>query len=266
MRTSSRRSLAYSGVSLRAAATTAWCRSPSTRRAPVRAMFRRSEPSDWRSHCSCARYCRKPLSRTAIAVSRRKLAPSRQASRRQIGRFVMDVLVSCGAFAVYCQLGDVPLEEQLDCPVEHHAESRRERWQLEHVNGLPQEPRGKAGELEPAEIGDGGAAAQRHHLAEQPEVERPSRAPGEFRDELPRERATLPERYLRCRRVEFLRVGIDLGGVVAERVHTRRALHLEELVDLQSPVARLGQGEIADDLVDAVAGRPDHALARDEAD
>src|SRR6267142_4260800 len=199
MRTSSRRSFAYSGVSLRAAATTVWCRSPSTRRAPVRAMFSRREPSDWRNHCSCARYCRKPLSRTAIAVRRRKLAPSRQASRRQIGRFVIDVLVSCGVFTVHCQLGNVPLEEQLDRPVEHHTEARRERWQLEHVNGLPQKPRGKAGELEPAEIGDGGAAAQRHHLAEQPEGEGPSCTPGELGDDLLRQRAPLPERYLRCR-------------------------------------------------------------------
>src|SRR5213594_3756276 len=167
MRTSSRRSLAYSGVSLRAAATTAWCRSPSTRRAPVRLMFSSSEPSDWRSHCSCARYCRKPLSRTAIAVRRRKLAPSRQASRRQIGRFVMDVLASCGMLAVHSQLRDVTLEEQLDRPVEHHTEPRRERRQLEHVHGFPQEPRGKAGELDPAEISDGGVATQRHHLPEQ---------------------------------------------------------------------------------------------------
>src|SRR5262245_32431095 len=164
MRTSSRRSPSYSGVSLRAAATTAWCRSPSTRSAPVRAMLSRSDPSDWRSHCSCARYCRKPLSRTAIDVRSRKLAPSRHASRRQIGRFVMDHLVSCGAFAIYRQLGDISLEEQLNGPVERHAEARSERWQLQHVNDLPQEPRGKAGELEPAEVGDGAVAAQRHHL------------------------------------------------------------------------------------------------------
>src|SRR5215831_12182792 len=143
--TSSWRSLAYSGVSLRAAATTAWWRSPSTRSAPVRAMLSKSDPRDWRSHCSCARYCRKPLSRTAIDVSSRKLAPSRHARRRQIGRFVMDNLVSCGAFAVDRQLGDVSLEEQLDGPVERHAEARGERWQLQHINDLPQEPGGETG-------------------------------------------------------------------------------------------------------------------------
>src|SRR5262245_10248137 len=208
---------------------TLWCRSPSTRSAPVRAMFSRSEPSDWRSHCSCARYCRKPLSSTAIAVSRRKLAPSRHASRRQIARFFMGSSGSCGAFAVHRQLGNVPLEEQFDRPVEHDTEARRERRQLEHVDGFPQEPRGKAGELEPTEVGDGGAAAQRHHFAEEPEGESMTWAPGELRNELVREGATLAERHLGGRRVELIRVRIVLGGVVTERVHAGRALDLEEL-------------------------------------
>src|SRR6516225_9395125 len=233
---SSWRSLAYSGVSLRAAATTAWWRSPSTRSAPVRAMLRRSDPRDWRSHRSCARYCRKPLSRTAIDVRSRKAAPSRHARRRQIGRFVMGHLVSRGAFAVDRQLGDVPLEEQLDGPVERYPESRGERWQLQHVNDLPQEPRRKAGELEPAEIGDGAVAAQRNHLAEQPEVEGPARAPGERRHELLGERAPLAKRHLCRGRVELTRVRITLGGVVAQGVHARCTLDLEELVDCEPSV------------------------------
>src|SRR6516225_2074322 len=262
---SSWRSLAYSGVSLRAAATTAWWRSPSTRSAPVRAMLRRSDPRDWRSHRSCARYCRKPLSRTAIDVRSRKLAPSRHARRRQIGRFVMDHLVSRGAFAVDRQLGDVPLEKQLDAPVERHAEARGERRQLQHVNDLPQEPRRKAGELEPAEIGDGAVAAQRHHFTEQPEVEGPAQLPGELRDELLGERATLAKRYLCRRRVKLIRVRITLRGVVAQGVNIGRSLDLEELVDGQSAVARLRHGEIANDVVDAVTSSPDHGLARDEA-
>src|SRR5262249_50039926 len=265
IRTSSRRSLVYSGVSLRAAATTAWWRSPSTRSAPVRAMLSRSDPSDWRSHCSCARYCRKPLSRTAIDVRSRKLAPSRHASRRQIGRFVMDNLVSGGTFVVHRQLGDGPLEEQLDGPVERHAKARGERRQLQHVNDLPQQPRGKAGELEPAEIGNGAVAAQRHHLAEQPEVEGPARMPGELRDELLGERAPLAKRHLCRRRVQLVRVWITLGGVVAHGVHTGRSLDLEDLVDGQSAVARFVDGAIAADAIDAIAIRPGHALARNDA-
>src|SRR5215831_3764037 len=239
MRTSSRRSRSYSGVSLRAAATTASCRSPSTRSAPVRAMLSRSDPSDWRSHCSCARYWRKPLSRIAIDVRSRKAAPSRHARRRQIGRFVMDHLVSRGAFAVDRQLGDIPLEEQLDGPVERHAEARGERWQLQHVNELPQEPRWKAGELQPAEIGNGAVAAQRHHLAEQPEVEGSACAPGELG-----ERAPLAKRYLCRRRVELIRVRITLGGVVAQGVHTGCSLDLEELVDCEPSISRLWHSEI----------------------
>src|SRR6266436_7236849 len=181
MRESWRRSRAYSGVSTRPAATTAWCASPSTSSAPVRAMFSRSEPKDRRSHCSWARYWRNPLTKTTIAVRSKKLAPRRQASRRQIGRVAFNgVRVSGYVSAADCQLGDVPLEEQLDRPVEHDTQARRERRQLKHVDGLPQEPSRKAREPESAEVRDGRPAAQRHHLAEQAEVERRSRSSGQL--------------------------------------------------------------------------------------
>src|SRR5262250_137921 len=177
----------------------------------------------------------------------------------------MDNLVSGGAFAVHRQLGDVPFEQQLHGPVERHTEARGERRQFQHVDDLPQEPRGKAGELEPTEIGNGAVAAERHHLAEQPEVEGPARAAGELRDELLGERASLAQCHLCRRRVKLIGVWIALGGVVAQGVYTGRSLDLEELVDGQSAVARLRDGEIAYDVVDAIAGCPDHALARDEA-
>src|SRR5215813_6942236 len=76
------RRLSYSGVSFRPDRTTASWTSPSTARAPVRAMLSKRPPSDARSHCSWARYCRKPLTRMPSAVSSTMLAPSRHPSRR----------------------------------------------------------------------------------------------------------------------------------------------------------------------------------------
>src|SRR3989442_10983737 len=213
MRWGPRRSPAYSGVSFRPAATTASWRSPSRRRAPVRAIFSRSEPSDWRSHCSWARYCNNPLARIAMAVRRRKLAPRRQPSRRQTGsRTFMTIPASCGTLLVHGQLGDVALEEQLHGPVEDHAEAGGERRKLQHVDGLPQNPRRKPGQLEPAEIGDRGPPAKRDHLAQQPERERPPLAPAELGGQLARQRAPLAEGDLGRRRIELAGVGINLGG------------------------------------------------------
>src|SRR5215831_4131811 len=117
-------------------------------------MFSRSEPSDSRIRRSWARYCRNPLTKMPTAASRRKLAPRRQASRRQIGsRAFMVASPSRRVLALNGQLGDVALEEQLDGPVEHHAQPLSRGRELEHVDRLPHEPRQKAGELETAEIG-----------------------------------------------------------------------------------------------------------------
>ena len=133
------------------------------------------------------------------------------------GKLCADVFVWIDEESLVVE-GDVSLEEQLDGPVEHHAEAGREGRQLEHVNGLPQEPRRKAGELEPTKIGHGCVTAQRHHFAEQTEVERPARAPGELRDELLAERASLAKGHLRSRRVELAGVRITLRGVVPIRL------------------------------------------------
>src|SRR5712692_2772279 len=180
MRRSSRRRRSYSGVSLRPAWTTLWWRSPSTRSAPVRAMLSSSEPRDSRSTRSWARYWRNPLTRIPSAVSRTKLAPRRQPRRRQIGnRAFIATSRSRGMILADGQLGDVALEEQLDGPVKHHAAPLGQRRQLEHIDRLPYEPGWEAGQLEAAQIGDGGAPAERDHLAQQVEPEGPAWAPAQ---------------------------------------------------------------------------------------
>src|SRR3989442_2906266 len=137
-------------------------------------MFSRSEPSDSRVRRSCARYWRNPLTKMPRAVSRTKLAPRRQASRRQIGsRAFIATSLSCGVLPLDGQLGDVALEEQLDGPIEDDPQALGRRRELEHVDRFPHAPRRESGELESAQIGDGSAPAEWHHLTEQAEPERP---------------------------------------------------------------------------------------------
>src|SRR5262245_44130919 len=184
MRRSCVQTSTYSGVSVRPFVCTFWCTSASTRSAPVRAIFSRSEPSDCRTHCSCARYWSKPLTRMPSAVSSRKLAPRRQPRRRQNGsralRCCASVVSISGLSApLDRQLGHVPLEEQLDRPVEDHAETGRPGGELQHVHGLPHEPGGKANQLESAQVGHRLVPAERHHFTQQLEVERFPRTSGQ---------------------------------------------------------------------------------------
>src|SRR5262245_14543647 len=204
-------------------------------------MMRRSAPSDARVASAWARYWRAPLTRMPTAVTPTKAAPSRQPSRRHTGRRRprgggTDVAVGWSTMSrlllpVDGQLGHVTLEEELHRPVEDHADACREGRELQHVDRLPEEPRRKADEPEPHEVSHRRPARERHHLAEELEAERRPRAASQRRLELPGERPALADRHLRGRDVGLPGVAIDLGRVVPERVETRPARHLEELVD-----------------------------------
>src|SRR5215813_10058908 len=136
---------------------------------------------------------------------------------------------------------DVAVEEQLHGPVEDDSHPCGRGGELEHVHRLPDEPGKETRQLEPHEVGDCRASGQRHHFSKQLEPEGQSRPPGETGDELPCQSTSLAERDLRGGHIRYARMYVNLRGIVAKRVDVRRTLYLEELVDLQAAVLRLGQ-------------------------
>src|SRR5262244_1107811 len=162
------------------------------------------------------------------------------------------------------ELRDVEVEKQLYGPVEDDTHPCGRGRELEHVHRLPDEPGKEARQLEAHEVGHCRASGQRHHFSKEFEPEGQSRPPGETGDELPRQSTSLAERDLRGGDIRYARMYVNLRGIVAKRIDVWRALYLEELVDLQAAVLRLGQRERRHHRAHLVAGRPDHAVARNQ--
>src|SRR5262249_36180756 len=101
-------------------------------------MFSKSDPSDCRTHSSCARYWSRPLTRMPSAVRSRIAAPRRQLRRRQNGSRAFGGCCSLGRMEilrslVHRELRYVTLEEELHRPVEDDAQARGPGGELQHV-------------------------------------------------------------------------------------------------------------------------------------
>ena len=237
----------------------------------MRAMLSRRPPSDSRRNRSCARYCSSPLARIPTAVSSSTAtvqAPAEPSPDGQPGAPRRDALLDRhrGSSGVSTLSSETSRSKNSSTVQSRTTRSRADqRRQLHHVDRLPHEPGREPEQLEPGEIRDRGVPGQGHHLAEQLEVERLPLPAGQAGLELAGEGPPLAQCHLGGGHVGAVAVAVDLGRVVAERVHAGRALHLEEAVHDQASVTRLGQGERGHHRAHLGARRPDHAARRDEA-
>src|SRR5207302_10685739 len=69
------------------------------------------------------------------------------------------------------ELAGLRREEEIEGPGRRHLELAAEPRQLLEIDGSPEEPRQRAGDLQPEHVRDRGVPAERAHLAQPLEVE-----------------------------------------------------------------------------------------------
>ena len=139
--------------------------------------------------------------------------------------------------------GDVPGEEQLDGPVDQDPQPLLGPGQLPQVDAAPQQPGGQAGEAQPAQLGGGALAAQRHQEPEAAEAERLGRGAGQGGDHVVGHGPALADRVLGRWRAGGAPAGradnqVGDAGAVPHRPDVVAAPHPQGLVDRDRPDAR----------------------------
>ena len=97
------------------------------------------------------------------------------------------------------ELHQLGREEEIEGPGRGHLELAAEPRQLLEIDGAPEEPRQRPGDLQAEHVRDRGVPAERAHLAEALEVEGAPRATTDRGEQVVREHHRLPRRVLRRR-------------------------------------------------------------------
>jgi hypothetical protein len=157
------------------------------------------------------------------------------------------------------ELHQVLGKEQIQGPIKGDAHFPLKARQLAQVDGAPQPPGQKAGEVQAQDVRHPGASANGRQLAQRGEDKRLFAAAVDGRSNIAGQDFALPQGMLGGWRVIVAGLAVGDQGAITQGPHAWPLGDFQILVD-QDPTALFGTGEGTQEMIGRSAGRPDEGV------